>query len=135
MAAGSKKNEGGWNVAGPITEWRGRGEPIVLAWVAGVLFLVEGFYLLVYTASLPFGSLSLPSAGAISVIAGLTLIFLGAFYRSYGDARPYFGTLIVLIAAGDLWFGGGFWVGSVFGTIAGVLIIALPPYPRTHRPG
>jgi len=121
-------------VAGPVTEWRGRGEACVLAWTAGVLSIVEGFDLLVRTVALPFGSVDLPSAGAVSVAAGLSLIFLGGFYRSYGEYRSYFGTLIVLIAAGGLWFGGGFWVGSVLGLIAGVLIIALPPYPLAHSP-
>lgn len=106
----------------------------MLAWVAGVLFVTEGFYLAVNTVPLPFGSVSLPSAAAISAVAGLSVIFLAAFYRSYGDARAYFGTLIVLISAGDLWFGGGFWVGSLLGTIAGVLIIILPPYALVHQP-
>ncbi|HYA71227.1 MAG TPA: hypothetical protein VEH28_07670 [Thermoplasmata archaeon] len=120
---------------GPVNEWRGRGEACVLAWVGGVLFLVEGFYLLVHTAiALPFGSVDLPSAGAVSAAAGLSLIFLAAFYRSYGEYRSYFGTLIVLISAGDVWFGGGFWVGSILGTIAGVLILALPPYGLRHQP-
>lgn len=116
------------------TEWRGRGEPILLVGVAGVLFIVEGFYLLVNTAPLPFGSLSLPSAGAISVMAGLVVIFLAAFYGTYGGVRSYFGTLIVLIAAGDIWFGGGFWVGSIVGTVGGALVIVLPPYPRVRLP-
>ncbi len=122
-------------VSVPIMEWRGRGEACILAWVAGVLFVTEGFYLLVNKAWLPFGSVDLPSAGAVSAFAGLGLIFLGGFYRSYGNFRAYFGTLIVLISAGDLWFGGGFWVGSILGTIAGVLIIVLPPYGLAHQPG
>lgn len=117
-----------------VTEWRGRGEPMILAWVAGALFLAEGLYISTYRVSLLFGSVSLPSAGAISAVAGLTVVFLAALYRSYGSFRPYIGTLLVLIATGDLWFGGGFWVGSVLGTIAGVLIIALPPYPISHHP-
>jgi hypothetical protein len=100
-----------------------------------VLFLVEGFYLLVHTSiALPFGSVDLLSAGATSSAAGLSMVFLGGFYRSYGEYRAYFGTLIVLISVGDLWFGGGFWVGTVLGAIAGVLIIALPAYPLLHRP-
>lgn len=107
----------------------------MLAWVAGVLFVTEGFYLAVHTVSLPFGSVDLPSAGALSAAAGLSLIFLGGFYRSYGNFRAYFGTLIVLVSAGDLWFGGGFWVGSIVGMIAGVLIIILPPYGLVHQPG
>jgi hypothetical protein len=106
----------------------------MLAWVAGVLFVTEGFYLLNHSIALPFGSVDLPSAGALSATAGLALIFLAAFYRSYADLRSYFGTLIVLIAAGDLWFGGGFWVGSIVGTIAGVLILILPPYGLVHQP-
>jgi hypothetical protein len=117
-----------------VTEWKGRGEPMLLAFVAGVLFLAEGFYLLVDTVSLPFASLSTPAAGAVSAAAGLTVIFLAAFYRSYGGARAYFGTLVVLIGAGDLWFGGGFWVGSVLGVVSGTLIIALPPYSRVRLP-
>lgn len=107
----------------------------MLAWTAGVLFVTEGFYLASHTLPLPFGSVDLPTAGAISATAGLSLIFLAAFYRSYGEARAYFGTLIVLVSAGDLWFGGGFWVGSVLGLIAGVLIIVLPPYGLVHQPG
>jgi len=107
----------------------------MLAWVAGVLFVTEGFYLLVNTLALPFGSVDDPSAGAISAAAGLAVIFLAAFYRSFGDFRSYLGTLIVLISVGDLWFGGGFWVGSALGTIAGVLAICLPPYALRHTPG
>jgi hypothetical protein len=121
-------------VSGLVTEWRGRGEACILSWVAGVLFVVEGFYLTSHTLALPFASVDLPSAGAISVVAGLSLIFLAALYRSYGDYRSYLGTLITLISAGALWFGGGFWVGSILGTISGVLVIVLPPYPQTHRP-
>jgi hypothetical protein len=107
----------------------------MLAWVAAVLFLTEGFYLLTHTLTLPFGSIDLPSAGALSAVAGLSMIFLPAFYRSYGNYRAYFGTLIVLVSACDLWFGGGFWVGSVLGTIAGVLMLVLPPYGLVHEPG
>lgn len=107
----------------------------MIAWVAGVLFVTEGFYLATHTLPLLFGSVDLPTAGAISVAAGLSLIFLAAFYRSYGDFRAYFGMLIVLISTGDLWFGGGFWVGSILGAIAGVLIIMLPPYGLVHQPG
>jgi len=122
-------------VSGLVTEWRGRGEACVLTWVAGVLLLVEGFYLLVHTSiALPFGSVDLPSAGATSVAGGLSLIFLGGFYRSYGEYRTYFGTLIVLISVGAIWFGGGFWVGTFLGAIAGVLIIVLPAYPMRHQP-
>jgi hypothetical protein len=120
---------------GAVTEWKGHGEACVLAWVAGVLFLVEGFYLLVHTAiALPFASVDLPSAGAVSAAAGLSVIFLAAFYRSYGEYRSYFGTLIVLISVGEVWFGGGFWVGSILGTIAGVLILAFAPYAVRHQP-
>jgi hypothetical protein len=107
----------------------------MLAWVAGVLFLVEGFYLLTHTFALPFSSLDLPTAGAISAFAGLSLIYLAAFYRSYGEFRAYLGTLIVLVSACGLWFGGGFWAGSVLGLTSGVLIIALPPYGLVHQPG
>lgn len=107
----------------------------MLTWVAAVLFIAEGFYLLSNTVVLPFGSVDLPSAGALSSVVGLSLIFLGAFYRSYADYRAYFGTLIVLISAGGLWFGGGFWVGSIVGIVAGVLIIVLPPYGLVHEPG
>jgi len=119
---------------GLVTEWRGRGEPIVLAAIAAVLFITEGFYLLVSTVPLPFGSLSLPAAGAAEVAVGLCVMFLAVFYRTYGGARSYFGTLILLLAAGDLWFGGGFWAGSLLGSVAGALIIALPPYPRVSLP-
>ena len=118
---------------GLITQWTGRGEAIVLAWGAAGLFLGEGFYLPTSTGTLPFGSVSHPAAGAISAVAGLALFFLSAFYRSFGSYRSYFGTLIVLVAVGDLWFGGGFWVGTILGTISGVLIITLPPYPRFQR--
>jgi 4-amino-4-deoxy-L-arabinose transferase-like glycosyltransferase len=117
-----------------VTEWTGRGEAIVLAMVAGGLFVAEGFYLPYSTVALPFASVSLPAAGAISVAAGLAIVFLAALYRSYGAARSSVGVVIVLIAAGDLWFGGGFWVGTLLGTVAGVLIIVLPPYPRFHQP-
>jgi len=102
--------------------------------VAGGLFLGEGFDLAVATVSLPFASVSDPAAGAISVAAGLSLIILAALYRSYGSTRSFLGPIVVLIAAGDLWFGGGFWVGSLVGTVAGVLIIVLPPYARSHQP-
>ncbi|HXY12171.1 MAG TPA: hypothetical protein VEJ85_01575 [Thermoplasmata archaeon] len=118
---------------GLITQWTGRGEAIVLAWVAGGLFLGEGFYLPTNPVALPFDSVSHPAAGAISAVAGLALFFLSAFYRSFGQYRSYMGTLVILIATGDLWFGGGFWVGTILGTIAGVLIIVLPPYPRFQR--
>jgi len=106
----------------------------MLAWVAGVLFVTEGFYLLENPVALPFGSVGLPSAGALSATAGLAVIFLAAFYRTYADFRAYFGALIVLLSAGDLWFGGGFWVGSVVGIVAGVLILVLPPYGLVHQP-
>jgi hypothetical protein len=117
-----------------VTEWVGRGEAILLAMIAGGLFLAEGFYLPYSTVTLPFASVSLPAAGAISVVAGLSVIFLAALYRSYGSARLSMGPIIILVSAGDLWFGGGFWVGTILGTIAGVLITVLPPYPRFHQP-
>ena len=132
--SGGRRVEGG-GVSVPVTEWRGRGEACILAWVAGVLFVTEGFYLVSYSLSLPFGSVDLPSAGAISATAGLSVIFLAAFYRTYADFRSYFGTLIVLVSAGDLWFGGGFWVGSILGTVAGMLILLLPPYGIVNQPG
>jgi hypothetical protein len=121
-------------MTGLVTEWRGRGEPIALAVVAAILFVAEGFYLLVSAVPLPFGSLSLPAAGATEVAVGLSVLFLALFYRTYGGARSYFGTLIVLLAAGDLWFGGGFWAGSLLASVAGALIIALPPYPTVSLP-
>jgi len=117
-----------------VTEWRGRGEPIVLAWFAGALFLAEGLYASSYPVTLPFASVSLASAGAVSAVAGLTVILVAAFYITYGSFRAYLGTLLVLICTGDLWFGGGFWVGSILGTIAGVLVIVLPPYPVVNSP-
>jgi len=107
---------------------------MLIGWCAGALFLAEGFYLPGSSIALPFGSVSDPAAGAVSAVAGLTVLFLSSFYRSYGFYRPYLGTLLVLISAGDLWFGGGFWVGSFLGATAGALIIALPPYPRYYRP-
>jgi hypothetical protein len=123
-------------MAGPVlvTEWIGRGEAIVLAMVAGGLFVAEGFYLPYSTVALPFASVSLPAAGAISVAAGLAMVFLAALYRTYGQTRSSVGVVIVLIAAGGLWFGGGFWVGTFLGSVAGALIIVLPPYPRSHQP-
>ena len=130
-----RENARGGSVSVPVTEWRGRGEACILAFVAGVIFVTEGFYLLNHTLSLPFASVDLPSAGAISATAGLSVVFLAAFYRTYAEFRSYFGTLIVLISVGDLWFGGGFWVGSILGSIAGVLVIALPPYGIVHQPG
>lgn len=120
-------------MSGRIDEWRGRGEACVLAWAAGLMFIIEGFHLLVATTQLPFASVAPQSAGVISALVGLTLIFLGGFYRSYADARAYFGTLAVLVSVGGIWFGGGFWVGSIVGTIAGGLILALPPYGLTHE--
>jgi len=107
----------------------------MLTWAAGVLFVAEGFYLVVDRLVLPFASIDLPTAGAVSAVAGLSLIFLGGFYRSYGEYRSYFGTLIVLVSAGGIWFGGGFWAGSVIGTVAGVLVLVLPPYGLMHVPG
>lgn len=118
---------------GRIDEWRGRGEACVLAWAAGLMFIIEGFYLLVGAAQLPFASVAPMTAGVVSALAGLGLIFLGGFYRSYADARGYFGTLAVIVSVGGLWFGGGFWVGSILGTIAGGLILALPPYGLVHE--
>jgi len=106
----------------------------MLAWVAGVLFVAEGFYLLTNKLVLPFASVDLPTAGAVSAVAGLSLIFLAGFYRSYGEYRAYLGTLILLISACDIWFGGGFWAGSIIGTVAGALMLALPAYGLTHHP-
>lgn len=107
----------------------------MLTWVAGVLFIAEGFYLLTNKLVLPFASVDLPTAGAVSVVAGLSMVFLGGFYRSYGEYRSYFGTLVVLVAACDIWFGGGFWAGSIIGTAAGALILVLPPYALVRDPG
>jgi len=106
----------------------------MLAWVAGVLFVAEGFYLLTNSLALPFASVDLPTAGAVSAVAGLGLIFLGGFYRSYGEYRSYLGTLILLISACDIWFGGGFWAGSIIGAFAGALMLVLPPYGLMHDP-
>lgn len=117
-----------------MTEWQGRGEAIVLGVVAGILILGEGLYLISNKVALPFASIALPVAGALGAVAGLSVLFLALFYRTYGDARPYIGPLLILISVGDLWFGGGFWVGAVLGAVSGVLVIVLPVYPRTGDP-
>ena len=122
-------------MSAPVTEWRGRGEVMFLTGIAGVLFVVEGFYLAANTAvTLPFESVSLPAAGALSAVAGVALVLLAGLYRGFGSQRAYLGTLVVLVATGDLWFGGGFYVGTILGTVAGVLMIALPPYPLAFTP-
>jgi len=122
-------------MSGRVTEWRGRGELMFLGGIAGVLFVIEGFYLAANTSvSVPFGSVTLPAAGALSSVAGVALVLLSALYRGYGSYRAYLGTLVLLVAAGNLWFGGGFYVGTILGTIAGTLMIALPPYPIVFTP-
>lgn len=122
-------------MSGPIDEWRGRGEACVLAWAAGMMFIIEGFYLLVGSVQLPFASVNSQSAGVVSTLAGLSMIFMGGFYRSYAELRGYFGSFGLLVSVGGLWFGGGFWAGSILGTIAGGLILVLPPYGLVHEPG
>ena len=118
-----------------VTEWTGRWEAILVGVIAGLLLLGDGFYLLANNGVLPFGSVDDPTAGATSVAAGLAVVFLAIYYRTYGEFRGYIGVLLILISGGDLWFGGGFWAGSLLGTAAGVLVVALPPTPRFHSPG
>jgi hypothetical protein len=109
---------------------RGRGEAEVLTVVAGLLFVLEGAYLLGGSVALPFSGIVLQDAGVLSALAGLSLLILALVYRTNPEYRSLLGTLTVLLAASDLWFGGGFLAGSVVGTIGGLLMILLPLYGR-----
>lgn len=106
----------------------GRGEAVGLGAIAGVLFLIEGAYLFFQAVALPFGSVPLDLAGALSIAGGGALLVLAFVYRSRPDARSSVGPVVVIIAAGGLWFGGGFLVGTILGLVAGVLMIVLPIY-------
>jgi hypothetical protein len=107
---------------------RGRGEGVALTAVAGLLFIAEGVYVSGGSVPLPFSDVPLQVAGVLSALAGLSLLILAVVYRTSPAYRSLLGTLAVLFAAGDLWFGGGFLVGSVVGTIGGLLMILLPLY-------
>lgn len=124
----------GQSIPGVVTEWTGRGEAMILGGTAGVLFVTEGLYLQYNVIPLVFSSVACDTAGALSAVAGLALLLFSGLYRTYGGYRSHLGTLVVLISAGDLWFGGGFWVGTILGVVAGVLMITLPPYARIHQP-
>lgn len=117
-----------------VTEWTGRGEVMALGILAGIIFLGSGFYLLTNHVPPTFGSVDDPTAGAVSVASGLAMIFLAAFYRTFGQYRSYFGLAFIVIGGGELWFGGGFLAGSFLAAVAGVLAIVLPATERHHDP-
>lgn len=99
---------------------------MVLTAISGALCVLQGLYLFGSPLSLPYSGIPLPAAGAVSALVGVVLLIVADLYRTLPEYRPRFGPLVVVLAAADLWFGGGFLVGTVIGLIGGVLMIALP---------
>ncbi len=68
---------------------RGRGEAAALTAVSGALCILEGFYQLGASITLPFSSIPLQDAGALSALAGLSLLIIAFVYRTSRKTGPY----------------------------------------------
>lgn len=102
---------------------------VVLIFINGVVVLVIG------TIGSP--SIQFTQDAVVAGVASLFLaILLGTFLGLYWDStdtedQSTWGTLIVIVGAFSLWFGGGFVVGFVLAVTAGVLAIVLSHLPQT----
>jgi Family of unknown function (DUF6114) len=108
------------------TRPRGRSEAAILTGVAGVLCTIQGLSLFGASTPLPYADISVPAAAVAAALVGVTLMLVADLYRTLPEYRPRFGPLVIILAASDFWFGGGFLVGSLLGVIGGLLMIVLP---------
>jgi len=109
-----------------------RYEPVVLAVLAILFWLVNAVAIAAVNAKLSV--LGLGSSSGTLVAAGVALVLFALFesvtlvaYLQVPANGRFAGTVTIVLSGLSLFVGGGLLVGSIFGMIAGLLLILLTP--------
>ncbi len=102
---------------------------VALAFVAGLLILIEGALVAGAASAIP----SSPAAnlvgdlGGLGILFGILLFIFAALLWSKPDYHVILGVLVLVISFVSLFSGGGFFLGLLLGVIGGILAIIHNP--------